>query len=104
MGSRSVFALDMSILTALFRALPQGKRRLNRESTALKNTISRRPGLRCSGLGLPQQRENLHCVCVCAPVPRKRSDVAPRRGARRRQKGQLLQGEGEKFATFCFRG
>ena len=60
------FALETSILTALSMAIPQGMRRLDRESAvqtgkapsrrhrALKNAILRCPGLRCRGLGLSQ--------------------------------------------------
>ena len=59
------FALDTSILTALFKGIPQGRRHLDREGAvwtkkapsrphrALKNAILRCPGLRCMGLGLP---------------------------------------------------
>ena len=60
------FALDTSILTALSEAIPQGKHRLDRagavqtenapsrQHRAPQNAILRCPGLRCSGLGLPQ--------------------------------------------------
>ena len=53
------FALDMSILTALSKAIP--RRRLDREAPsrwhifAVKNAILRCPGLRCMGLGLPHE-------------------------------------------------
>ena len=61
------FSLDMSVLTAPSKAIPQGKRLLGRESAVgtgkapsrrhrvLKVTICRCARLRCSGLGLPQK-------------------------------------------------
>ena len=65
LGFALTFALDTSVLTPLSKTIPEGKRRLDKESAsrrhrAPQNVMLRGPGLRSRGLGLPQEPSAIH--------------------------------------------